>query len=236
MQSNDNIKYFTIYGERCSGTNFLEASIKKNFDIKVTWKYGWKHFFGNYIFNKSNKKQNKTLFIGIVREPIEWLDSFYKELHHIPNHNKISPDAFLLNEHYSTIDNYSPIEELNDRHIITKERYKNIFELRKVKNNYLIYFMPAYVKNYVFIKYEDLNKNYDIILSYIQKKFNLKCLQNNSLSNFTKIIKYKGFPEQSEYKKKPIILNQKYINIIKKNLDKDQENMLGYLLDTNKVY
>ena len=53
-------------------------------------------------------KQNETLFIGIVREPIAWLDSFYKEPHHIPIHNKVSPDAFLLNEHYSTIDNYSP--------------------------------------------------------------------------------------------------------------------------------
>ncbi len=123
----------------------------------------------------------------------------------------MSPNAFLLNEHYSTIDNYSPIEELNDRHIITKERYKNIFELRKIKNDYLLYFMPIYVKNYVFIKYEDLNQNYDIILSYIQKKFNLKCFQNNSPLNFSKIIKYKGLSEQSDYKKKPITLNQKYI-------------------------
>lgn len=229
MQKN-NIKYFTIYGERCSGTNFLEASITTNFNIEITWEYGWKHFFGNYIFDKTNQKQNETLFIGIVREPIEWLDSFYKEPHHIPQQNKVSPDAFLLNEHYSTIDNYSPIEEMADRHIITKERYKNIFQLRQVKNNYLIYFMPSYVKNYIFIKYEDLNKHYDIILSDIQTKFNLKRRQNNSSQNFTKIIKYKGFPQESVYKKKSINFNKKYIDIIKNNLDKEQENQLGYLI------
>lgn len=33
------IKYFTIYGERCSGTNYLEQIIKLNFDVEVTWKY-----------------------------------------------------------------------------------------------------------------------------------------------------------------------------------------------------
>lgn len=229
MQQN-NIKYFTIYGERCSGTNFLEASIITNFNIEVTWEYGWKHFFGNYIFDKTNQRQNETLFIGIVRDPIEWLDSFYKEPHHIPQQNKVSPDAFLLNQHYSTIDNYSPIEEMADRHIITKERYKNIFQLRQVKNNYLIYFMPAYVNNYVFIKYEDLNAHYDVILSDIQKKFNLKRHQNNSSPNFTKIIKYKGFAQESAYIKKSINFSKKYIDIIKNNLDKEQEKQLGYLL------
>ena len=35
----NNIKYFTIYGERCSGTNFLESAIKENFELEITWKY-----------------------------------------------------------------------------------------------------------------------------------------------------------------------------------------------------
>jgi len=39
------IKYFTILGERCSGTKFLEAAIVKNFNLKITWEYNWKHFF-----------------------------------------------------------------------------------------------------------------------------------------------------------------------------------------------
>ena len=40
------IKYLTIYGERCSGTNYLENLIKINFDVEVKFDYGWKHFFG----------------------------------------------------------------------------------------------------------------------------------------------------------------------------------------------
>ena len=33
-----------IYGERCSGTNYLESLIKLNFNVEITWLYGWKHF------------------------------------------------------------------------------------------------------------------------------------------------------------------------------------------------
>jgi hypothetical protein len=40
------LKKYTIYGERCSGTNYLENIINMNFDVNVTWEYGWKHFFG----------------------------------------------------------------------------------------------------------------------------------------------------------------------------------------------
>jgi hypothetical protein len=46
------IKKFTIMGERCSGTNFLEQIILSNFHINITWEYGWKHFFGFYDFKK----------------------------------------------------------------------------------------------------------------------------------------------------------------------------------------
>ena len=37
------IKKVVIYGERCSGTNYLENIIKQNFDVKFEKK---DHFFG----------------------------------------------------------------------------------------------------------------------------------------------------------------------------------------------
>ena len=45
---------------------------------------------------------------------------------------------------------------MEDRNINTGERYKNIFELRLVKNKYLIEKMPKLVKNYCLITYDDL--------------------------------------------------------------------------------
>lgn len=42
---------YTIYGERSSGTNYLENLITLNFDVTLTWKYGWKHFFLDFEKN-----------------------------------------------------------------------------------------------------------------------------------------------------------------------------------------
>ena len=76
---------FVILGERCSGTNFLEAALTQNFDITYTSEYGSKHFFCN---NNYTTASDDTVFIGIVRNPIYWLNSFSKELYHIPSVNK----------------------------------------------------------------------------------------------------------------------------------------------------
>ena len=165
------IEYFTIYGERCSGTNFLMNAILKNFNIAYTSKYSWKHFFGHYNF-ENNEEEDKTLFICIIRHPITWIDSFYKKLHHIPEQNKENIYTFLFNEFYSINDNN--VEILEDRNIITKNRNKNIFELRKNKNYYLQNILKKKVKNYILIRYEDLRDNYDSVLNFIFNKFNNK--------------------------------------------------------------
>ena len=216
------IKFFTIYGERCSGTNFLLHALEDNFELEFSCTYAWKHFFGHYQFNNLNE-ENETLFIGIIRNPIDWIDSFYNKMHHVPPENKISINAFLFNEFYSIYENSSK-EIMEDRNIITQDRYKNIFQLRYIKNNYLINEMPKLVKNYLLIRYEDLRDNYEVVLEFICKKFNLK--RKNNI--FKKIDTYKGH-NKILYYKKPLELNKKTIKLIKENLDKTQENNLGYI-------
>ena len=70
---------FTIYGERCSGTNYLEVLILKNFKVKLTWEYGPKHFFG---FNNKLDKSDDTLFVCIIRDSFKWLNSLYRDKYH----------------------------------------------------------------------------------------------------------------------------------------------------------
>ena len=218
------IKYFTIYGERCSGTNFLMNAILKNFEIEYTIKYSFKHFFGFYDFNKWSNEDDETLFIGIIREPISWIDSFYKKLHHIPNENKKNIITFLFNEFYSIYED-SNTEIMEDRHIITKKRYKNIFELRKLKNNFLINDMPKKVKNYLLIIYEDIRDNYEKVIDYFHIKFNL--VKKND--TYIKINNYKGTKDYM-FHIKHITLNKYVINLIKKNIDNEQEKSLGYII------
>lgn len=215
------ITHFTIFGERCSGTNFLESAILENFKLDVTYKFGLKHWYGSNNFNLQDYDSDNVLFLGIIREPISWIDSFYKKKHHVPNENRNNIYAFLNNEWYST---YEDKEIMEDRNYKTKNRYKNIFELRKMKNNYLIQIMKTKVKHYLLIRYEDLSNFYETILTFIEQKFNLK--RKNKI--FKKIKSYKGY-NQFEYKQKNIELNKRIIEYIKNNLNQEQENELGYL-------
>lgn len=150
MESGNPITKFTIFGERCSGTTFLQNVIESNFDLKITWDYGWKHFYGFDEFSDCDD----VLFIGVYREPVEWLNSFRRSPWHVQKDLLKSNEAFLNHEFYSISDCKPPYtdELMTDHHIHTGERYKNVFEMRKVKINYLIEEMPKNVKNFTLIK------------------------------------------------------------------------------------
>jgi len=236
-----NIKKIIIYGERCSGTNFLENSILENFDVEISWEQGSKHFF---CFNDYNKRNfDDTLYIGIVRNPIYWINSFSKELYHVPEINRQNLRNFLFNEFYSINDeieiapklqtilfnnkpqkSYRCTTMVEDLNYITNKKYTNIFELRKLKNEYLMDIMPTKVKNYILINYEKLLTNYEETLEFIKNKFNLTQKHNT----FKKIQKYKKSDTYNFVRQRQITLTPFIIDIIWKNLDIQQESKLGY--------
>jgi len=241
------IKYFEFFGERCSGTNFLEEAIITNFNVTYKNEGRNKHFF---CFNNYDKSYDNTLFIGIVRNPIYWLNSYHVELHNIPNENKKNIISFLFNPFYS-VDKpdatntklgtvftkinfmfnkeYTIKEDLN---YITGDKYKNIFELRKLKNDYLINILPKKVKNYVLINYEDLLYNYQETLSLIRDKFQLQ----QKFTPFKKIVRYKKSTHYNFVKQREILLPIPIINLIWNNLDIEQEKQLGYIKGDNNNF
>jgi hypothetical protein len=209
---------FTIYGERCSGTNYLEQLILENFDLPVTWKYGWKHFF---CFSNLDNSDD-TLFFGIVRSPVAWIDSFFKNPYHVPPRNNTIQN-FLKNPFFSINDKNEVMNE--DLNYTNNEIYNNIFELRKVKNNYLLNVMPQKVKNYVFINYEYIKSNPFEFLEAIRVKFNLK-----RRGNTYKRIGYYKFRKDVKYVEHPVTLSPQIITFINNSVDKKQEQILNYKL------
>ena len=163
------IENFTIFGERCSGTNFLENAISKNFDLDLTWDYCWKHWFGNHVnFSDSDN----TLFLCIYRDPVDWINSLYKRKHHISEDIKTVKD-FLTKPILSMDGNDKKKELQNTRNIYTGKIYKNIFELRAVKLHFLLKEMPRKAKHVEVISYEDFCNNYNKIMENLKKKYNL---------------------------------------------------------------
>jgi hypothetical protein len=196
-------KFVTIYGERCSGTNYLEALLTTNYDVDVCWKYGWKHFFGFHNL----KNSDDTLFIGIIRNPYDWINSLYRDKYHLPSVNTSSVDSFLNNEFYSIMDD--GCELMHDRNLYTKERYKNIFDMRHTKNKFLIEDMPKLVKNYLLITHESLLYDFKNTMNKITSKgLNIK----SNIKFPLNIIHYK------KQKKKLFVLNNKTNHISKEQV------------------
>jgi hypothetical protein len=131
--------------------------------VKITWQYGWKHFFG---FNDLSNSDD-TLFIGIIRNPYDWINSLYREQHHLPSYFRGNIDCFLNKEFYSLKNNR---EIMEDRNIYTKKRYKDIFEMRNTKIKYLTEDMPNLVKNYLLITYEKLMGEFNLTINEIRNK------------------------------------------------------------------
>jgi hypothetical protein len=168
------IKEFQLYGERHSGTNFLEESIKNVFGLHQTSFFGHKHFMG-FAKPETITYERHTLFVGIVRDPYDWILAMYSLPHHVPKVNKKSFLDFITNEWYSV--NNTGGEIKGDRNFLTSKsnllRYKNIFELRKNKTYYLAHMMPLIASNYVFVTFESLLLNYKNIILTISNSFNL---------------------------------------------------------------
>lgn len=227
----DHLKYFTILGERCSGTTFIRYAIEWNLGLEYYPTCG-KHFFGhdNSVFE--TEKMKETLVICVVRGPVEWIDSYFKRLHHVVPHNKRSIYNFLNNEFY-TIYEVAPLkgeERMDDRHIMTNYRYRNIFELRKVKHEFMLRELPQLVPYSMVLRYEDMREDYDNTLDRILERYNLERLENP----YKIITQYKG-TYTANYAIKPILLGSREQSHILNSIDREQEAEIGYKSNSSLV-
>lgn len=206
------IKEFSIYGERHSGTNFLEGCIKQTFEIPLTYSLGFKHWFGftkpeSILFNR------QILFFGIVRHPYDWISGFFNMPHHIPKCNKNNILNFLQNEWYSVDrDNQEIIGDRNFSNRFNPSRYRNIFELRQQKCLYLYETMPMLAKNYILLSYEFLLSHNNKIMQMIGERFQLKKI---------------GHPPPVLQKSK-VILDPHIKYLVDSNIDWATESLFGF--------
>jgi hypothetical protein len=210
------VDQFTIYGERHSGTNYLEQCIQQRFGLQLTYFFGFKHFFG---WTKPetityHRMSLHTLFIGIVRDPYQWLMANHEKPHHYDPTRPNDIISFLTGEWYSVQDKLNrDVEIMTDRSFITQQRYKNIFDMRTTKYKYLNETLPLIVPNYVLFSYDTFLKNHENYLNIIQHRFSLKKI---------------GDAPRPRLRKHYSVENQNVKDIIDSNLDWNLENSLGY--------
>lgn len=215
------IERFTIFAERCSGTNFLAHAMMNNFDIPLTWDFGYKHFFGH----NSYEGQENCLFLCIVRNPLDWFNSMYRTPHHFRFEMRHHRNNFL-NLPVISYERVTPTHEIKDKEILqdrnmhTGEHYKNIFELRTVKFDYLINILPRLVDNCHIVTLGELQRYYKNELGDITAKFGL----NKKHEHFQGVPNYKG--GNVRYNPNRELHNEFKIEDIKYGLDLSVETLL----------
>ena len=228
---------FTIYGERCTGTNFLKKIILDNFDVPYrmlpSGLCGWKHWFGSPENKNAIQKSTDCMILLIVRNPIDTLMSFYSHAHNQPKERLVNLETFLTSEFYSVEGLLNEEIRLDSHFEEDGRRFKNIFEMRSVKNRFLFLTIPQLTPNSYFIRYEDLKINPCKILADLEVKFQLPRKSDNYIIEqfrvrpqhmLDNVFSLSNKPLQEKYK-----VEDPYIkDIIKNNLDFEVEEMIGY--------
>ena len=244
--SGEKITRFQICGERCSGTSFVHHLLQDNFPlVKPTSDYGWKHYlwwFKDEAPTDSKKAKQKLkilrylpqaatladsddcLFVVIIRDPYDWLRSFFCKPHEVHASLKSKGLLHFVSSEWRSADKprkvtrFKQIENLNPW---TKKPFKNVLELRKHKNqNYLK--LSSLVKNFVFVRYEDVRDAPEEFVCFLKENYGMKCSQE-----FIPITKHKGI-NKAFVPKSYSPFTEEELSFINKNLDWANEKSLGY--------
>ncbi len=233
------IKRIQIFGERCSGTNYLESLLKancKNIDEDYFF-YGWKHFpcWFDYPFNPKFypvPKRNYTLennrnclFIIIFRDPYDWLRSLHLTPFHATDNLKNIPFGDFIRTKW-TVDAAQMREwgnfEINPANGLP---FKNVMKLRKARILNMLRIKDL-VHNFYMINYETLSKSPEEVLREISHLFGVELQEE-----FTPILQSKkGFKKNTEIYQGshyPAI-SAEDLAFINQQLDWSVEEQIGY--------
>ncbi|MEM6888920.1 MAG: hypothetical protein AAF636_12360 [Pseudomonadota bacterium] len=161
--SEQQVTEFTVFGERSTGTNYAQNLISRNFsDLQRTSTFPWeKHSYVATPIAKPN-----ALAMVIVREPIRWMQSLYRNPHQVGDwSHDLSFSMFIRHEWSSVFDGWlfprqksfqaKGHELMLDRHPLTGDRPENIVELRNWKMQSYGR-IPSLYRNWLIVRYEDL--------------------------------------------------------------------------------
>ena len=190
------IKQFSLLGERCSGTSYLQRLLEANFDMSNTDDYHHPHFFGIEQADHPFKQSDCVLFVGVIRDPLEWLDCFYKYQWQLDQWRYTDWHSFLTQPivSYAEPDMNYTLSELSeaerpaarqamlenpiwqDHNFADPElsEWQDVFQLRQVKATFMVDTWPNLVRNYVMVRLEDLQAHKDRFLHTLQLWFNIR--------------------------------------------------------------
>lgn len=232
------VTHYTIFSERCSGSNYLNKLVLNNLAIEKH-DVGHKHFppwfeLPQFMWHGDDKCYTyegleHVLVLFIVRNPYDWSQSFHRRPWHAhPTIKNLSYDHFIrkawkLNPKDRVIKLMLEHNPFVDKDPMTFLDFPNIFKLRtaKIQNMMMI---EDRVCHFYMINYETVRDHPEEVLQEIAELFNVK-----QKPIYTPIDDYKGDPKQGTYQ--PVNyppISKKNLKYIKSQLNRNLEALIGY--------
>lgn len=154
--------HLQIFGERCSGTNFVAQLMRRNLPkLSLTDRYGWKHGFAPAIADRAPD----CLFVVVVREPLDWVRSLHQKPWHAAQPLRDRSFSEFVREPFwcewgrdmelAPGDARIGTEMLHERDPATGQRFANVMRLRTSKlRDWLS--LGQRVEHLVVVRYEDV--------------------------------------------------------------------------------
>ncbi|MFV0301327.1 MAG: hypothetical protein ACK5IP_10685 [Paracoccus sp. (in: a-proteobacteria)] len=152
---------FRLYGERCSGTNFLRALVERNLPGLM---FGNDYNFEKHDFVNPAHVRETEVGLVIIRNALDWLTSLHRNPHQVGAwHQSLDFSGFLRHE-WSSVFNGNLINDqerldirdqelLLDRHPVTGARIGNVVQLRNLKVQSQLKVRHLYPK-WMIVRYE----------------------------------------------------------------------------------
>lgn len=208
-----------IFGERCSGTNFLEDLLVANgHGVTVTDKYGHKHLFNR--FKPRPVPDTGAVYIFIYRNPYDWLRSLNEKPHHTKYWDM--PFSAFIRKRPWVCDVYHGKNFAHERGEIIEYYEGNVIDVRNDKNRtFDRLWLPMYSAN---VRYEDLRRDPEGTVRRVAALLNIP-LKPGAFQNVMTTDKGERSYERKAYK--PI--SQTDLDFINQSLDWGQEARIGYV-------
>lgn len=194
------IRAVQVYGQRCSGTNFLIKTIERSFDDLVfTEAYGFKHWFvpGHVVIPEG------VLVLVVARNVQDWIRSLHRMPWHVRRETAALPfDRFIRAEWHAVWDDPNfgiseshPLwgqEMMHERCPRTGRRFANAIRMRGAKLAHWAA-LAERAPDVALIRYEQVRDAPDETLNALRAAFGLPEAPVDAVRT------YKGFPEEQRF-------------------------------------
>ena len=225
MDDFSSLKEFQILGERCSGTNWLECLVLKNYlsrsSIRFCERGTPKHFFLKTDFAQAREQPPPwcdIVFVAIVRNPFDWLMSLHRTPHHALLNGGMDFGDFIRSQWLS----FEGDTTLKEKVV---EDFPNVLTMRTAKIRFLMELRNTV--NIAFFTHEYLVKDFRRISALERFGF----VRKGELENIEKYVHPDNKIGIEPYSPKRYDIPKEDRDFIVSSLDWTLESKMGYRED-----